>query len=199
MKRVLGAVLIALLMLCGHAGAAIEYLPFEKLRDVQGPAVVHVVARTGEPTELRLQSVLTDKTTWRWLIRDSSGTFALSSLFVDMDQYQAMSLSERDFVLNHKECALTIDVSSNGAWKVTAIKGVPEPITAQNIGRVLMLIIGLTGGGIALYLFLNRGERASSASPAVQVQRRRPGILLPLLAILAMLPSHKDRKRNRHQ
>lgn len=124
------------------ASAAIEYLSLEELRQVKGPATVHVVAMTDEPKG-KSGEYLTSKTTWRWRIKNQNGTFLPVDLYVDMTQYKEMSLGERSFVLNHKECDLTIEVSATGGWKDGKIEAVHVPLTSADIGPLLLKALGL--------------------------------------------------------
>ena len=113
------------------AYAAVKYLTLEELRQVQGPATVHVIAKTAEPTGMS-GTYMTSKTKWDWLVKNEAGNFVpVYGLYVDMDQYQNLS-SGRSFILNHKECALTIEISNNGKWTVTAVKAVSKPLSKKD-------------------------------------------------------------------
>lgn len=117
MKRTILITVTLCLLLMGMLGSAVaagKYSSLEELLQTEGPATVRVVAKTDEPTNMHMKETLTAKTTWRWLVQDQSGSFRPSSLYVDMDQYQGMTIGDRSFVLNHKECALTIDISASG-------------------------------------------------------------------------------------
>ena len=145
------------------ASAAIEYLTLEELRQVKGPATVHVVARTKEPTGLS-GGYHTSKTKWQWEIKTEAGSFLPVSLYVDHDQYGDMSLHERSFVLNHKECDLTIEVSANGGWKDTKVTGVSKPLTSRDIGPILLTSLGLIAFmGILLLIFFGRDSSGSKS------------------------------------
>ncbi len=145
------------------ASAAIEYLTLEELNQVEGPATVHVVARTKEPTGLS-GGYHTSKTKWQWEIKNAAGFFRPVNLYVDHDQYGDMSLHERSFVLNHKECDLTIEVNAYGDWKDTKVTGVSKPLTSSDIGPILLTSLGLIAFmGILLLIFFGRDSSGSKS------------------------------------
>ena len=128
---------LVLLLFCTSAMAAIQYLTLEELKQTQGPATVHVIAKSTEPTG-KSGEYLTSKTTWRWQIKNESGRFVPVNFYVNMDWYGDMTLGERSFVLNHKECDLTIEISENGAWTGGKIRSVSMPLSKDDIGPILL-------------------------------------------------------------
>lgn len=159
MKR-LFLILICLVMLLMtlSSSAAVEYLMLEELQQVEGPATVHVVARTKEPTGLS-GGYHTSKTRWQWEIKTSDGSFVPVYYYVNMDWYGAMSTGERSFVLNHKECDLTIEVSANGGWKGIKISAVSKPLSAEDIGPILLFTVAFA---VVLVLFMLYSDRQNN-------------------------------------
>ncbi len=103
-------VILLVLLIMGlstTAVAKVETLTYEELLSLKDPQTVSVLAKTGEPTNMS-GSYFTTATTWPLFIKNSNGEFIQTELFIDMDQYDKMSLSERGNVLNHKEFTLTI-------------------------------------------------------------------------------------------
>ena len=146
------------------AVAATKYLTLEELQQVKGPVTVRVIARTDEPTGLS-SGYHTSKTTWRWQIRNENGRFVPVDLYVDMDWYGDMSLSERGFVLNHKECALTIEVSESGSWKGTKISGVSKPLSKDDIGPIILAVLGvLAVTGLSFFISSRRDKAGTRSS-----------------------------------
>ena len=165
MKRII-LCLFGLLLMLGLFGAdaAVRYLTLEELRQTPGPATVHVVARSGEPGEESVGS-FTSKTTWQWEIKNRDGGFSDSGLFVDMKQYEAMTLSERGIVLNHKECDLTLDISATGAWKVVKISGVSRPLSKDDIRPIILAALGIAAvTGLSLLIRSVRNKAGTRAS-----------------------------------
>ena len=152
MKRIFLILICSVILLTAlSASAAIEYLTLEELNKVEGPATVHVVAKTDEPQGMS-GNYLTSKTTWRWKVKSESGSFLYSGLSVNMTQYQEMSTGERSFVLNHKECDLEIAISASGSRKVTKVSAVSVPLTSADIGPLLLKALGLCALFVILML-----------------------------------------------
>ena len=154
------------------ASAAIEYLTLEELWQIKGPATVHVVARTKEPTGLS-GGYHTSKTRWQWEIKTEAGSFLPVVLYVDHAQYEAMSLSERSFVLNHNECDLTIEVSTNGGWKDAKVSGVSKPLTSSDIRPLLLKSLGLIAFMGILFLIFFPTDRSGSRSQDKYIKKTR--------------------------
>jgi hypothetical protein len=112
---------------------------------------VHVVAKTDEP-QGKSGNYLTSKTTWRWRVKSESGSFLYSGLSVNMTQYEDMSLGERSFVLNHKECDLEIEISASGSRRGTKVIAVSVPLTSADIGPLLLKALGVCAFCVILML-----------------------------------------------
>ncbi len=173
MKHIIGVMLCLLVLLIpALANAAGKYLTLEELKQTEGPATVQVIAQTSEPTGKSV-GYLTSKTTWRWKIKNEAGEFVPTNLYVDMDQYEKMSLSERSYVLNQKVCALTISIQSTGSVRITKISGAPKSGSKGDAKSFFLAVVGLLIIFGAFILFIEMDAKAGTRSQDVYIQKTR--------------------------
>ena len=87
---------------------------------------MQVVARTGEPIDMGDEG-MTINTRWRWYIKDASGEFVPSDLYVTAARYSALSPDEQACVRNQAVCALTVQVYGPGDWKAGQFTALEKP------------------------------------------------------------------------
>lgn len=94
-------------------------------------------------TSSRLASAYTlmDSTKWQWMIKGDNGAYRSSGHYVTMSEYQAMSISIRGLILNHKDCRLEIQVSGPGQWSVIQIRVADQPITFNGLFLPILIMI----------------------------------------------------------
>ena len=201
MKRA-RAMVLALILVCFlfSTAQATTYITFSELLETVGPATVHVIARTDEPNGM-LRGDLTARTTWRWLIQDEDGEFKPSRLFVDMDKYEAMSLGSRSFVLNHKECDLTLSVSKDSGYRwINDISAVSRPLQWSDAGYIISLFAGGLLFAVLVYAFFKWKLPTSEEIEEAGGERNRgPGKLTIALGTWAIISEHEKNNRREQQ
>lgn len=131
--KFLSLLLLLTACICSTAHAKIEILNYEELLAIEVPCTVYVTAKTGDPSPMHMKDTLMDSIKWQWLVKDSSGNYRASGHYVNMTDYQAMSISTRGLILNHKNCRLEIKVTGPGQWTVQNFIAASEPITFHGV------------------------------------------------------------------
>ena len=94
--------LVIMIPLAEIAHAKDEIITYEQLLAIDEPCTVYVEGKTGDPYPMHMKETLMSSTQWQWLIKDSSGKYRPSGKYVNMTAYQAMGISKRGMILNHK-------------------------------------------------------------------------------------------------
>lgn len=157
-KWLLLSIVLSWTLCVSYIAYAVEYTPWIELYHVQGPASVQVVAKTGKAIGLQM-GYLSSSTVWPWLIEDSDGRFVRFDIYVDMDEYQELSISQRSFILNHKECEITLDFNEKRCIGWRDLKAVSRPLTADSIGSLLLIVIGFAALYAIVCFFVFRSAR----------------------------------------
>ena len=195
MKRAVAMLLLCCACLCLAAPAfAVDYLTIEQLVHVQGPATVHVVAKTSEPYNTALGSILKESSYWHWLVRAENGDFVVYPSVPTFSHADFMKedLSGRSMVMNHKECDLTLYIDENGHVTVGSFGVVSRPFDLGDSWLVLLIAVILIGGVFfAVWLVKQNGLPVN----AEERSNRRLGRLLVFSMILDAFDGWGRRKR----
>ena len=125
--------LVIMIPLAEIAHAKDEIITYEQLLAIDEPCTVYVEGKTGDPYPMHMKETLMSSTQWQWLIKDSSGKYRPSGKYVNMTAYQAMGISKRGMILNHKDCRLEVHVTGKGQWSVASFRVADTPITFSGI------------------------------------------------------------------
>ena len=139
------------------------------------PCTVYVEGKTGDPYPMHMKETLMSSTQWQWLIKDSSGKYRPSGKYVNMTAYQAMGISKRGLILNHKDCRLEVHVSGKGQWSVASFRVVDTPITFSGIFWPIFFMVAIFAVTVPLII------RGINAPPA----RNQPRQWQPSKTLLA--------------
>lgn len=181
MKWKLILLVLLLVGLSTTAVAKVETLTYEELLSLKDPQTVSVLAKTGEPTKMS-GSYFTTATTWPLFIKNSIGEFIQTDLFIDMDQYDKMSLGERCNVLNHKEFTLTVTIDENKQWTAQYGKQAGEGNRDYYIIIIILILC-------FIMLFVPNRVKTTDG------YEWRPGKGFAVLSFLGMLSNDRNRKR----
>ena len=142
---------------------------------IDEPCTVYVEGKTGDPYPMHMKETLMSSTQWQWLIKDSSGKYRPSGKYVNMTAYQAMGISKRGLILNHKDCRLEVHVSGKGQWSVASFRVVDTPITFSGIFWPIFFMVAIFAVTVPLII------RGINAPPA----RNQPRQWQPSKTLLA--------------
>ena len=142
---------------------------------IDEPCTVYVEGKTGDPYPMHMKETLMSSTQWQWLIKDSSGKYRPSGKYVNMTAYQAMGISKRGLILNHKACRLEVHVSGKGQWSVASFRVVDTPITFSGIFWPIFFMVAIFAVTVPLII------RGINAPPA----RNQPRQWQPSKTLLA--------------
>ena len=180
---------LAVVLSIMNAYAAVEILSYEQLMDLDEPSTVYVEGKTSDPYPVHMKETLMDSSKWPWMIKDGNGAYRASGHYVTMTEYQAMSISTRGLILNHRDCTLEIQVNGPGQWSVIHIRVADQPITFNGLfWPILFLIIAF---GIAVLLIIRNFNLPVSEK---QPRQWEPGKLLLTAFFLTELFKN-DRKK----
>ena len=157
------------------AHAKDEIITYEQLLAIDEPCTVYVEGKTGDPYPMHMKETLMSSTQWQWLIKDSSGKYRPSGKYVNMTAYQAMGISKRGLILNHKDCRLEVHVSGKGQWSVASFRVVDTPITFSGIFWPIFFMVAIFAVTVPLII------RGINAPPA----RNQPRQWQPSKTLLA--------------
>ena len=157
------------------AHAKDEIITYEQLLAIDEPCTVYVEGKTGDPYPMHMKETLMSSTQWQWLIKDSSGKYRPSGKYVNMTAYQAMGISKRGLILNHKDCRLEVHVSGKGQWSVASFRVVDTPITFSGILWPIFFMVAIFAVTVPLII------RGINAPPA----RNQPRQWQPSKTLLA--------------
>ena len=170
--------LVIMIPLAETAHAKDEIITYEQLLAIDEPCTVYVEGKTGDPYPMHMKETLMSSTQWQWLIKDSSGKYRPSGKYVNMTAYQAMGISKRGLILNHKDCRLEVHVSGKGQWSVASFRVVDTPITFSGIFWPIFFMVAIFAVTVPLII------RGINAPPA----RNQPRQWQPSKTLLAALP-----------
>ena len=157
------------------AHAKDEIITYEQLLAIDEPCTVYVEGKTGDPYPMHMKETLMSSTQWQWLIKDSSGKYRPSGKYVNMTACQAMGISKRGLILNHKDCRLEVHVSGKGQWSVASFRVVDTPITFSGIFWPIFFMVAIFAVTVPLII------RGINAPPA----RNQPRQWQPSKTLLA--------------
>lgn len=152
--------LVIMIPLAETAHAKDEIITYEQLLAIDEPCTVYVEGKTGDPYPMHMKETLMSSTQWQWLIKDSSGKYRPSGKYVNMTAYQAMGISKRGLILNHKDCRLEVHVSGKGQWSVASFRVVDTPITFSGIFWPIFFMVAIFAVTVPLII------RGINAPPA---------------------------------
>ena len=167
--------LVIMIPLAETAHAKDEIITYEQLLAIDEPCTVYVEGKTGDPYPMHMKETLMSSTQWQWLIKDSSGKYRPSGKYVNMTAYQAMGISKRGLILNHKDCRLEVHVSGKGQWSVASFRVVDTPITFSGIFWPIFFMVAIFAVTVPLII------RGINAPPA----RNQPRQWQPSKTLLA--------------
>mgnify|MGYP004693461131 CR=1 FL=1 len=167
--------LVIMIPLAETAHAKDEIITYEQLLAIDEPCTVYVEGKTGDPYPMHMKETLMSSTQWQWLIKDSSGKYRPSGTYVNMTAYQAMGISKRGLILNHKDCRLEVHVSGKGQWSVASFRVVDTPITFSGIFWPIFFMVAIFAVTVPLII------RGINAPPA----RNQPRQWQPSKTLLA--------------
>ena len=125
--------LVIMIPLAETAHAKDEIITYEQLLAIDEPCTVYVEGKTGDPYPMHMKETLMSSTQWQWLIKDSSGKYRPSGKYVNMTAYQAMGISKRGLILNHKDCLYVCELPIRTTVNISTVSG-------SNAARVVMCI-----------------------------------------------------------
>ena len=166
---------VIMIPLAETAHAKDEIITYEQLLAIDEPCTVYVEGKTGDPYPMHMKETLMSSTQWQWLIKDSSGKYRPSGKYVNMTAYQAMGISKRGLILNHKDCRLEVHVSGKGQWSVASFRVVDTPITFSGIFWPIFFMVAIFAVTVPLII------RGINAPPA----RNQPRQWQPSKTLLA--------------
>ena len=195
MRRAFAVMMLCCACLCLAAPAAfaVDYLTIEQLVHAQGPATVHVVAKTSEPYNT-FGSHLKESSYWYWRVRAENGDFVLCPSIPTFSHADFLkeNLSWRSMVLNHKECDLTLYIDENGQITVGPFNTVSRPFALGDSWWVLLVAVILIGGVFFAVRLVNQNGPPVNAE---ERSNRRLGRLLVFSMILDAFDGWGHRKR----
>lgn len=86
MRRTILIILTALALLCCaiSTALAVEYVSYYDLRDMKGPATVHVIAKSDVPSRTD-RGAWTESTRWEWLVQEEEDQYFGIYVYTDMN------------------------------------------------------------------------------------------------------------------
>jgi len=176
MRRITLIIITALSLLCYvlPTAFAVEYVTYYDLRDMKGPATVHVIAKTDVPSRTD-RGAWTDSTRWGWLVQEEKDQYFGIYVYTDMDQYRALPPDKQVLIRNHIECDLTITIDGEGHKTIDDFKEYHAPIwTVEVIGVVvdcILLFLVMALFGVIIYIVINKADvRGKSQTSARQTR-----------------------------
>lgn len=182
--------LLPIILFCNTAFSKEDILTFEQLSSIEEPCTVYVEAKTDDPYPVHMKDTLMESTKWQWLIKDRSGNYRASGKYVTMAAYQAMSISTRGLILNHRDCRLEILVTGKGQWSVSSFRVADAPITFSGIFWPILLMVAIFAIAVPLII------RGINSTPAKSQPRQwRPSKTLVAAFFLSELFKSNEKKK----
>ena len=196
MRRTAPIIITALALLCCaiSTALAVECVSYYDLRDMKGPATVHVIAKSDVPSRTD-RGAWTDSTRWEWLIQEEEDQYFGIYVYTDMNQYRALPPDKQVLIRNHIECDLTITIDGEGHKTIGDFKEYHAPIwTIEVVGVVvdiILMFLVMVLFAVIIYTIISKADvSGKSRTPA-----RRTGI--PLWMALLGTWEEVSRKRKR--
>ena len=190
------ATTLMLLFCAFHTALAVEYVSYYDLRDMKGPATVHVIAKS-DISKGTDRGNWTDSTRWEWLVQEEDDQYFGIYVYTDMNQYRALPSDKQVLIRNHIKCDLTITIDEQGHMTVDDFKEYHAPIWSVGlvVDIILMFLVMMLGAAI-IYIIISKADVSGKS----QTSARRTGIPL-WMALLGTWEevSQKRKRRDRER